>query len=799
MNDLALAFRLLLKRPAFAAVVVLTLAVGIGATTAVFSIVNTSLLRPLAYDEPRELLIVWETHPTFGDMSIAYPNYLDWRERIELVELGVYRRDRFNLSTVAGPEQLRATMVSANLFDVLGVAPQLGRTFRADEDRPGADPVVILTHGYWQRQFAGDTGVIGTTLTLNGQPYEVVGVMPSELKQPTRSDVFVPIGQFSDQPAWIARGNHPGIYGYARLDDGVTLEAAQAEIDAVAVALGEQYPDTNFGNGVQYTIYEDYLVSDIRPAMMMLGGAVLLVLLIACVNVANLLLARTIAREREFAVRSALGAGRARVARQVLTESVLLSLVGGALGVFVAYAGIELVRWLFGASLPRVDEIGVDGPMLAFAAGAAMLTGLVFGVLPAAQGARGRLSQRLHGGARGGDGRGRQRTQDALVVSEIALAFMLLVGAALLLRSFASVLEVDPGFEPDAVVTAEVRLAPDRYADDESLVQFWRQLGAEVGALPGVDAVGITNNLPFVGGNQTSFRVEGRPAAERGQEPFAEYAQVSPSYFDAIGMRLLRGRLFDARDHADAPAVMVIDQGFAEKHWPGADPIGQRVGNSSGDEDSFATVVGIVATVQHNGLDVEPPRPQMYFPLAQSPDRAMNLVVRSALDADALTPSLRRAVSAVNPDQPVGNIQSYDTIIGDSLSGRRLSLTLLGVFAGLALALALIGIYAVVSYRVGRRSAEFGVRVVLGAGARDIRGLVLTQAVGVAAIGIIVGAAGAAALVRVIENQLFAVGAYDPLTFVTVPLALVAFTLLAAWVPARRASRVDPMEVLRDE
>ena len=800
MSDLVFAARMLLKRPGFTAIVITTLALGIGATTAVFSIVNTSLLKPLAYDEPRELLIAWETHPTFGDMSISYPNYLDWRARLTQVDLGVYRRDRFNLSSAAGPEQLRTTMVSANLFGALGVEPALGRGFTTDEDRAGGEPVVVLAHGFWQRRFGADPGVVGTTLALNGQPYEVVGVMPASLRHPSRSDVFVPIGQFSGSPGWQERGNHPGIYGYGRLAAGATLEGAQAEIDAIAAALSEQYPDSNFGTGVQYTVFEDYLVEDIRPAMLLLSGAVVLVLLIACVNVANLVLARTVAREREFAVRSALGAARARVARQVLTESVVLSLLGGALGVFVAYAGIELIRWLFGADLPRVDEVTVDGPMLAFTAGVAVSTGLLFGALPAVQGLRGPLASRLHSGARGGDSRDKQRTQNTLVVAEIALAFVLLVGAGLLLRSFAGVLDVDPGFEPEDVVTAEIRVPADRFADDGELLQFWERVLGEVEAVPGVRAAGVTNNPPFIGGNQTSFHVEGRPEAERGQEPFAEYAQVSASYFDTLGMRLVRGRLIEPQDRADTQRVMVIDEAFATAHWPGADPLGQRVvvGRADPDVEPW-TVVGVVQTVRHDGLDVEPPRPQMYFPYTQSTPNAMLLVAKSTIGADALTPAIREAVLAVNPDQPVGDIQGYDAIIEDSLSGRRLGLTLLSVFAGLAVLLALIGIYAVVSYRVGRRTEEFGVRLALGARAGDIRALVLSQAARIAAVGVVIGAIGAAALVRLLQSQLFGVSAYDPLTFAAVPLALLAFTLFATWLPARRAARIDPMEALRDE
>ncbi len=805
MSDVRYAARMLLKSPGFTAVVVATLALGIGATTAIFSIVNTSLLRPLPYSEAEEIMIFWETHPTFGAMSVSYPNYLDWRAQSQAVEnLGVYRRDLFNLTGSGEPEQVRTTMVSDNLFGVLGIAPLLGRGFTAEEDRPGGAAVAVLGHGYWQRRFAGDPAVIGRTLTLNDDAYEIVGVMPPSLRHPTRSDVFVPIGRFSDYPSWQSRGNHPGIYGFARLAPGVTLQEAQAEIDTISRALGEQYPDTNKGNGVEYQLLGEWAVRDVRPALYLLSGAVLLVLLIACVNIANLLLARTVVREREFAVRRAVGAGRARVIRQVLTESVLLALLGGGLGVLVAQLCIEGVRTLFGGGLPRVDEVGIDGGVLAFTAGLAVLTGVVFGLLPALQGAHGSLAGRLHAGARGGEGRDKRRTQNGLVVAEIALAIMLLVGASLLLRSFVTVLGVDPGFEPDGVVTAEVRLPAERFADERLRLQFWEALVPEIKSLPGISDAGLTNNLPFVGGNQTSFTVAGRPEPPPNDRPFAEYAQVSPSYFSTLGMRLKRGRLLDARDRPDAPATMVIDEAFAAIHWPGAEAIGERVrvGGShqqDGEEDPGVTVVGVVETVRHNGLDEEPPRPQMYFPVAQSAPHSMTLVMKSPLPQTTLTEAIRRAVLSVNPDQPVSDIRTYQQIIDESLTERRLVMTLLGLFAGAAVLLALIGIYGVVSYGVTRRTQEFGVRLAMGARARNILLLVLRQVASIALIGVAIGSAGALALGGYLQSQLFGVSARDPLTFALVPVMVIAFALLACLLPARRAAHIDPMVALREE
>lgn len=801
-EDLRFAARLLIKSPAFTTVAVLTLALGIGATTAIFSIVNTSLLRPLPYDEPRELLFFLETSPTFGEMSIAYPNYLDWRAQARAVEeLSVYRRERINLTGAGDPEQVRATMVSDNLFRALGVAPLLGRGFTAAEDRPGGEAVVVLEHGYWQRRFGGDPDIIGTTLILNGDPYQVVGVMPPELRHPTMSDLFVPIGRYSDNPSWQERGNHQGIYGLARMAPGVTVEEAQAEIDAIALAITEQYPEIK-GNGVEYRVLEDFTVRNIRPAMYLLSGAVALVLLIACVNIANLMLARTVTREREFAVRTAVGASRARVVRQVLTESLLLALLGGALGVLVAQLGIDLIRALFSNQLPRVDEIAIDGGMLAFTAGLALTTGIAFGLLPAFQGAHTPLAGRLHAGARGGEGRDKRRTQNGLVVAEIALALMLLVGAGLLLRSFAGVLEVDPGFEPDGVHVAQIRLPSERYTEDQAVLQFWETLLPEIQALPGVEDAGLTLNLPFVGGYQTSFTVAGQPEPPANQRPFAEYSRVTPSYFSTMGMRLKGGRLLDARDHAEAPSVMVIDQAFAAAHWPGEDPIGMLIRRGSHDDAESGepvTVVGVVETVRHNGLDVEPPRPQMYFPLAQGPARFMTLVVKSHLPASVIEDPIRRAVLAVSPEQPVRSVTAFGEIIDDSLAQRRLGMTLLGLFAGVAVLLALIGIYGVVSYGVTRRTQEFGVRMAMGARGSNILALVLRQVAVISLIGIAIGAAGALALGGYLESQLFGISARDPLTFTLIPVLLIAFALAACLLPARRAARTDPMEVLRNE
>ena len=803
LNDLRFAARMLLKRPGFALLGVITIALGIGANTAIFSVVHASLLKPLPYPEPDELVFYWETNPNFGDMSISYLNYLDWRAQSQAMEsMAVYRRDRFNLTSAGDPEQVRATMISANIFDTLGVTTLLGRDFTADEDRVGGDPVVILTHGYWQRRFGGDEAIIGRVITLDSRPYEVVGVMPEDQQRPTRSDLYVPIGQFADREGWESRDNHQGIYGYARLADGVTLEQAQAEIDTIAAGLAEAYPESNRANGVVYHRLSEYLVSNLRPALLLLTAAVVLVLLIACVNMANLLLARAAARDRELAVRAAVGAGRWAIARQLMTESLLLSLVGGAVGVALAYVSLDAVRAVYGTALPRPDDVSISLPVLGYSAALTLATGLLFGLVPALTGGGRRLLSPLQGGARAGQSVSQRRFQVGLAVTEIGLAVVLLVGAGLLLRSFGEVLDVDPGLDPDGVLTASISLPPARYDSDEKVVQFWRELEQEVAALPGVNRVGVTSNLPFIGGNQTSFSIAGRPVPEPGEFPNAEYAQVTPGYFGTIGMRLLTGRLLDDRDQPDAPMAMVIDQSFAETHWPGENPIGRQVvfGAGHGEHQLSVTVVGIVGTVRHNGLDVEPPRPQMYFPMAQRPETDdIRLVVKAAIPPENLVEPVRQAVLAVDPEQPITDARPYRTIVDDSLADRRLSMTLFGFFAAVAAVLALVGIYGVIAYGVTRRTQEIGVRMAMGASGRRILALVLRQVGFIGLIGVATGLAGAALLGRLMESQLFGVGAHDPLTFTLVPATLIGFALLACLLPARRAARTQPTEALRHE
>lgn len=800
IEDVRFALRTLAKSPGFTAVAILTLALGIGANTAIFSVVNSQLLRPLPYPEPEDVVIIWETSEKFGSMSISYPNFTDWRNRAETMEeIAVYRRDRFNMTGIGDPEQVRTTMISANMFDALGLPPVVGRTFTAEEDTVGGAPVAVLAHAYWVRRFGGERGVIGRQISLNDTLYEIVGIASPDMIHPTRSDVFLPIAPFSDHEAWQNRGNHPGIYGIGRVGPGYTINEAQTEISTIAASLSEEYPTTNTGTSVQYASLSEFMVEDVRPALMMLVGAVGLVLLIACVNIANLLLARSAGRERELATRAAVGASRARIVRQLLTEAALLSLFGGALGILVAYGGLDALTALYGSSLPRTDPIAIDSRVLGFTAFLSISTGLLFGLVPAFQSTAQSAAQPLRSGTRGSMGKRQSRLQYTLVGTEIALAVVLLIGSGLLLRSFANVLEVDPGFDPVNVLTASVNLPESKYPDDAAVRRFWDEALPRIGSLPGAVSVATTNNLPFVGGNQTSFAIVGRERPEPGQFPFAEYAMVTTDYFRTIDMRLLQGRLFDERDRAEAPQVMVIDQQFADRHWPGEEPIGRQVDLGAHGEPDIAEVIGVVATVRHNGLDVEPPRPQMYFAVAQEASSDVTVLVKTAVPPTDLIEPLREAILAVDPTQPIRDAQAYNDIIGESLGDRRLSLSLLTTFALIAVALALIGVYGVISYSVSRRTQEFGVRIALGSGDRHIFGLVILQVAKVALAGVGIGLLGAVVVSGLLSHQLFGVSRFDASTFLAVPLVIVACAILACLLPARRAVRINPMAALREE
>lgn len=800
-QDLRYGVRMLWQSPGFTIVALLALTLGIGANSAIFSVVNSVLLRPLDYEESENLLILSERSQVLEGMSISYPNFSDWRDQNQVFEqLAVYRRQSYNLTGAGDPEYLLGGMVSASLFPALRLEPALGRTFTSEEDRPGGDQVVLLTHGLWQRRFGSDPNILGQTLTLNSKTYTVIGVMPAGFVFPNRVELWVPVGQESGQQSWLERGNHPGLYGVARLKPGVTLDQARADLDTIAVRLEQQYPQSNTGNRVSITPMLERAVSDIRPALLVLMGAVAFVLLIACANVANLLLARAASRQKEFAIRSALGAGRVRLVRQLLTESALLSIVGGALGLLLAVWGVKLIIGINPDGIPRASEISLDARVVFFTFAVSFVTGIVFGVVPAWYASKPDMNETLKDAGRGSTGGvHRQRFRNALVVAEVALALVLLIGGGLMIRSFYSLQQVHPGFEVSNLLTFQFTLPRDKYSEQQQRINFYRQVTDHIATMPGVESVGLATGLPLGNnGNQTSFTVEGQPEPEPGQRPLTEVVNISPEYFNTMQMTLLKGRTFNEQDTATSPKVLVIDETFANRHWPDEEAVGKHV-RFGGPGNPPSTVVGIVRRVKMDGLDTDSNRVQAYFPYTQNTWNSMSVVVRTAGDPESLTSSLRQQVLSIDKDQPIYNIRTMQSIREEVMAPQRLNVLLLGIFASVALILAAVGIYGVMSYAVTQRTHEMGIRLALGARPADVLKLVIGQGMKVAIIGIVIGLTGAFLLTRLMSSLLFGVSATDPITFVTIAALLTIIALLANYIPARRATRVSPIIALRYE
>jgi len=813
MNDLKFAFRQLLKNPGFTGVAVLTLALGIGANTAIFSVVNTVVLRPLPYPESERLVWMSERSPNFPVMSISYPNFTDWRtEQTVFEHVGVYNWSSYNLTGKGDPVRLWVSRISAEGFAALGVKPALGRMFVNDEDKPGAPPVAVLSHGLWQNRFGRDTSLIDTSITLDGRPVTVIGVMPAGFAFPSEVDVWVPVGPMASEPGYQSRGNHPGLLGVARLKPGVTVDQARTEMDTISTRLEKQYPDSNSKVRVRIDpLIENRVGTNVRAALWALLGAVGMVLLIACGNVANLLLARAATRQREMAVRAALGAGRWQIARQLLIESLLLAVVGGAFGMLLGTWGLRALLAISGDSIPRTGEIRLDLGVLAFTAGIAVLTGILFGLAPAWQAGRTDVHSVLKETTRGATG-GRARLRQGLVVAEVALTLVLLVGAGLLLRSFHRLQTLNPGFNHENVLSFRLDLPRQKYATDEQQFAFFQELTGRLHALPGVQAVGFGSQIPFVqNGWQTGFHIEGQPDPPPGEAPSMEVTAASPDYFRALGIPLLRGRWFtdqDNREHVRnlpeprenerraAPMnVIIVDEEFVRRHWPNEDPIGQRV-RANG---ATMTVVGVVRRVKIRGLNEQGGFVQAYFSALQVPSRGRTMTVKTTLAPEPLMAAVRQQVLALDPDQPVYELRTLTDLRDRSLTPQRLNLTLLGIFAGVALALAVVGLYGVLAYAVTQRTREIGIRMALGAQRHDVLRLVIRHGLKLTLLGAALGVAGAWGLTRWMEALLYEIKSTDPLTFTAVSLALIAVALLACWLPARRAAKVDPMEALRCE
>ena len=805
-QDLRYGGRMLAKNPSFTLIAVLALTLGIGANTAIFSVVNAILLRPLAFKDPDQLVTVSHSNKKLNMISeISAPSFLDYRGRGDVFEsaaAAVSFGVSMNLTGMGEPEQIQARGVTASFFPTLGVAAALGRTFLPEEDRRGHDNVVILSYGLWQRRFGAASNILGRTLTLNGNVSTVIGVMPENFRLYRDDELWYPLALTPEQMGPNQRRSE-WLWMIARLKPGVSLDQAQAAMNAVAgqiIQKTRMYPSDG-GWGIKIKPLQHEFVEEIKPALLILLGAVGFVLLIACANVANLLLARAAARRKEVAIRTALGASRPRLIRQLLTESMLLALAGGGLGLLLAVWGVELLIKLYENNIPRAQEVGADTHVLIFTLGLSVLTGLFFGLAPALQASKMELTQTLKEGGRGSSGAERARFRNLLVISEIALALILCVGAGLLIKSFALMLDVNPGFRTQNLLTLQVTLPDNKYSEDQKRV-FYLQALEKVKALPGVQAAGAVSDLPLSGSAWSgTFGIDGRSLAPGEQMPHADLRSVSHDYLQMMGIPLRTGRYFTDHDTPETLNVIIIDDTLARRYWPNEDPIGKRVAfnNDSDGRSVWREIVGVVGAIKHKALDADS-RGTLYFLHSQLPWRSrMNLVARSASDPMSLVSAVRKAIQSVDKDQPIYKVKTMDEWVTESMAQKRFSMLLLGLFAMVALLLAAVGLYGVMSYAVTRRTHEIGVRIALGAQALDVLRLVVRQGMTLALIGASAGLGGALALTRLLKTLLFGVSATDPLTFTAVPALLAGVALLACWIPARRATTVDPMITLRSE
>jgi putative ABC transport system permease protein len=808
LKDFRYALRTLAKSPGFTIVAVLTLALGIGANSAIFSVINGVLLKPLPYPEPQQLVTVWGRFT-----GIGLPNDRNWfsaPEFKDLQELGRAFSDEatmtdasFNITTGGTPERVEGAAVSPALFTMLGLQPIAGRIFLPEEAQPGRDQVVLLGYGLWERRFGSDRDVVGRTLNVNGKPMKVVGILPKGFNYPLAAEMWQPLAFTADDLKPNNRGNH-GYLVLARIKPDLSLGQARADMQLVTKAIidrNQSYPYSRFNYALQLVPLLEYTVGDVRAVLWVITGAVGFVLLIACVNVASLLLARASAREREIAIRVAIGAGRGQIVRQLLTESVTLALLGGVLGLLLAPVALRGILQLGTVALPRMSEVGIDARVLLFTMAITLGTGILFGLAPALHASRRAPSEDLKEGGRSGtSGSAANRMRRALVVAEVAFSVILLAGAGLLIRSFMQVLGVDTGVHADQVLTMRISLPEERYSKPEQVRGFYSEVLRRVQSLPGVEAAGAANSLPLSGqGGSGTATVDTQEVPLDQTTPEVDWHPVTPGYFQAMGIPLLRGRYFEERDSADAAPVAIIDDAFARAYWPNEDPIGKRAKLGGRQSTSpWKTIIGVVGHVHYRALEA-PSRVQFYWPEAQRPANTMSLVVRTAREPLALALAVEKEIFAVDPDQPVYQVRSMEQLKSEWVSRRFLTLLLVGLFAGLALMLASIGIYGVMAHSVGLRSHEIGIRMTLGASRGDVLRMILGQGAGLSGIGLGVGLVAAVALTRLMSSMLYSTSADDPLTFVGVALLLVAVALLACYIPARRATRVDPLVALRYE
>lgn len=794
-HDLRYGIRMLLKCPGFTAVAVITLALGIGANTAIFSVVNAVVLRPLPYPEPNQIVRLWEY---FGQDAtrrthISAGEFVDYRERNRSFQgVAAFILASASLTGVGDPERLSAAVTSVSFFPILGVQPILGRTFLPEEEQLGRNNAVVLSFGLWQRRFGADAKIIGQTLTLNGRPRTVVGVMPPSFRYPEGADLWLPL-VLTPEMLRPERRHSRSLEVIARVKPGVTIQQADAEMKSIVKDFPAQ-------PGVTLIPLHQQVVGDVQLALVVILGAVTFLLLIACANVADLLLARATAREREIAIRAALGASRFRLVRQLLTESALLAIIGGAAGLMLAAWGIDVLRWLSPQNLPRLDEVAVDGPVLGFTVLVAILTGAIFGLAPSLSVARTDLQLTLKEGSRTSIGSPRQRLRGLLVVSEVALSLVLLIGAGLMIQSFIRLMRVNPGFHSENVLTMQLTLPGARYQTPAQRVGFYGQLLERVRGLPGVQAAGAVSDLPLSGVNvDRSFLPADKFEEYLRRTPSADFRHATADYFRAMSIPLLAGRSFTEQDGPEALRVGIVNETLAHNIWPGENAVGKQIRFHTGrDWTEELTVVGVIGDIKHHGLDTVT-RNEIYVPFEQVPISEMFVAVRTSADPMQQVGAVRAAVQGLDKDLPLFNVRSMEELFGRSVAERRFQMLLHGVFSLLALVLASVGIYGVMSYSVAERTHEFGIRLALGAGQRDVLKLVIGQGMILVLMGVSVGLGAALALTRLIATMLYSVSATDPMTFAIVSLLLATVALVACYVPARRATKVDPLVALRYE
>ena len=810
-QDLRHGLRMLVKKPGFTLTAVVTLALGIGANTAIFSVVNAVLLRPLPYPNADRLVAVSENSLWATDIAVAYPDYLDWRAQQAVFEEMSARMPTGGIISGANePERVIGRLVTPSFFSTLGVQPMLGRAFTEAENSPGTPPVMVISHGLWQRQFGGASDAVGKSITYNGEPWIVIGVMPPWFdfygRTNINNDFFTPLGRLSSQEFMQDRNSHT-VRVTARLKSGVTIEQAQSELSAIAARLATQYPASNTGVGAMARSLLDDYVGDLRQSLRLIFTAVAVMLLIACANVANLMLARATTRRREIALRLALGATRRRIVRQLITESLILAVVGGALGVLLAIWGVKLLSKLNTGDLSRLDEVSIDARVLGFSLLITLLVGIVSGLFPALQNSRLGLNEALKDGDRISSAGSGGRLRRSLVAAEVALALMLLVGTGLIVRSFERLTSVEPGFDPRNVLTFRMRLPDAKYKEASQTFAFCREAISRVSALPGVDRVAVATGFPLGRASDSGYEVEGQPERLTGRWLSSFRQDVSEDYHNVLKIPLLEGRLFTAQDTEQSPLVVIVDQEFVARNFPNRparEVIGKRL-RFGGDSDGWREIVGVVGHVKQSGLNEEG-RAQIYRPWTQiTPKwradfmRATDMIVKTSVDPTSLIGAIKREIRVIDKDQPIAQVQTLDDKLSESIAPQRFTLLLLGLFALIALTLASAGIYAVMSYSVTQRTHEIGVRMALGARQFDVLKLIVRQGMILVVIGVTVGLAGAFATTRLMTSLLFDVTAKDPVTFAVVTGVLTIVALVACYIPARRATKVDPLVALRYE